>query len=175
MTLKSNNLGFLYAILLLVLFYAIPRFILICGIRVLSSFAESAYGIRVLSSNAKSASGIRLRNPHSGSAFYPNPISKGHLFFETPFFWDTHFLRHLFSKESPFLRHPFFFRHPVFLRHTLFGILLSVYSVGQNIYFIYKASITCNAAINILYVWSCSIIDSIFDMCYKRMRVSHCC
>ena len=34
------------AILLLVLFYAIPRFILICGIRVLSSFAESAYGIR---------------------------------------------------------------------------------------------------------------------------------
>jgi hypothetical protein len=43
------------------------------GIRVLSSFAESASGIRVLSSFAESASGIRFRNPHSGSAFYPNP------------------------------------------------------------------------------------------------------
>jgi hypothetical protein len=43
------------------------------GIRVLSSFAESASGIRVLSSFAESAYGIRFRNPHSGSAFYPNP------------------------------------------------------------------------------------------------------
>jgi hypothetical protein len=67
-TLKSNNLGFLYAILLLVLFYAIPRFILICGIRVLSSFAESASGIRVLSSFAESAYGIRVLSSNAESA-----------------------------------------------------------------------------------------------------------
>ena len=60
------------------------RFILICGIRVLSSFAESAFyphlrnprfilkcGIRFRNPLPESASGIRFRNPHSGSAFYP--------------------------------------------------------------------------------------------------------
>jgi hypothetical protein len=52
-----------YVFLLPVLFYAIPRFILICGIRVLSSFTESAFYPHLRNP--------RLRNPHS--TFYPNP------------------------------------------------------------------------------------------------------
>ncbi len=66
------HLGFY---LLLILFCAIPRFILIYGIRVLSPFAESAFYPHLRNPLPESASAIPFRIPYSISAFYPNPQS----------------------------------------------------------------------------------------------------
>ena len=69
MTLKSNNLGFLYAILLLVLFYAFPRFILICGIRFRNPRFILICGIRLRNPRFILKCGIRFRNPLTESSF----------------------------------------------------------------------------------------------------------
>jgi hypothetical protein len=64
-TLKSNNLSFLYTILL---FYAIPRFILICGIRFRNPRFILICGIRFRNPRFILICGIRFRNPLPQSA-----------------------------------------------------------------------------------------------------------